>query len=313
MSYTKAPWRKGFFIAVAFLLSFLSLATQVSAATRSIRQPAQSLQLASALQQARCVKTSIADTQLCGAPIPAARQLYMGEADTIVEPSAIGTDSNGNSYEDKYFWFLCGPGATTVALSYEQNISVLKHGLQKFTDPSPAPQRTTYWNDNAGRSYLMYIADQSQPPSFGGPGELGFGPYPNAGTVTNDIVDVLNWEASGHNRATWKGFFYQVQNVPNAAALNHNIVVDIANNVAPVAIVDSYELPDWSHAHSNAHVSHAIAIIGYDNNAGTYTYEQTCDSDCYTHHGHYTISQSALESAIQQDQVQNGVVGAIVW
>lgn len=310
MLYGKMPWRKSMLITVILLLTFLSVSTKVSAATRSTQQANQSLQQADARQLARCVKANI---PLCGAPIPVARQLYMGEADTIVEPGAVGIDANGNSYEDKYFWFLCGPGATTVSLSYWQNISVLRHGKQSFTDPSPAPQRTTTWDDNAGRSYLMYIADQSRPPSFGSSGELGFGTYPNAGTRTGDILDVLNWEASGHNSATWKNFFYQLQNVPNDATLNHNIVVDVANNIAPVAIVDSYELPDWSHAHSNAHVSHAVAITGYDNTAGTYTYEQTCDSDCYTHHGHYTISQSALEQAIQLDQSKNGVIGALIW
>lgn len=298
MFYVRGLWQKGTFLLIAILSTFLFVPATASA------------QQAEVLKPMRC---SSASSSLCAGPTSAARQLYMGEADTIVEPSAVGTDSQGRQYEDKYFWFLCGPGATTVALSYWQNISVLHHGLQKFTDPSPSPQRTTYWNDSSGRSYLMYIADVSQPPSFGSPGELAFGTYPAAGTRTDDIRDILNWEASGHNSSTWKNFFFQVQNVPNATTLNHNIVVDVANNVAPVAIVDSYELPDWSHTHSNAHVSHAVAITGYDNNAGTYTYEQTCDSDCYTHHGHYTISQSALEQAIQADQGNNGVVGALIW
>jgi hypothetical protein len=72
-------------------------------------------------------------------------------------------------------------------------------------------------------------------------------------------------------------------------------------------------LPDWI----TQGVTHAIAVIGYDDNAGTYTYIDTCGAQCGSAHngGTHVISQSQLFTAIQTaTDPSTGVhTGGIVW
>ena len=84
------------------------------------------------------------------------------------------------------------------------------------------------------------------------------------------------------------------------------------SQVSPViAITNTAYLPSWG----VGGIIHAIAIIGYNNNAQTYTYVETCGGPCQSGtcgskgQGVYTISQSALYNAIEN---ANGN-GAIVW
>ncbi len=78
-----------------------------------------------------------------------------------------------------------------------------------------------------------------------------------------------------------------------------------------VSVNDSY-LPDWQNSEYKGG-SHGVAVLGYNNSNSTYTYYETCGSGaaaCETSgYGTYTISQSHLYNAIEND---NGN-GALIW
>ena len=62
--------------------------------------------------------------------------------------------------------------------------------------------------------------------------------------------------------------------------------------------VDTGYLPNWSRA-----LGHAIAIVGYDDSAGTYAYVDTCGKACNgssqaTNGGVWHVAQSKMHSAI---------------
>jgi hypothetical protein len=56
---------------------------------------------------------------------PSSYQLNDSVTQNIEEPLETGTDGTipGTPYTDTYMWFLCGPGATTVALSYWSSVN----------------------------------------------------------------------------------------------------------------------------------------------------------------------------------------------
>jgi len=71
--------------------------------------------------------------------------------------------------------------------------------------------------------------------------------------------------------------------------------------------VNAQYLPNWS---TNHMVSHYVAIIGYSNTSGTYTYLDTCGPECGSAgYGMFTISQSQLYNGIEN----NNGNGSIVW
>ncbi|GHO87138.1 hypothetical protein [Dictyobacter formicarum] len=241
--------------------------------------------------------------------VPATKTLSTSYSDTIWEPATVGTDAAGHSYTDYYMGQMCGPGATTVALDYWNNVNTRAVGGHNYSDPHV----TTYWNDSHERAYMMYIATQVYPPYYTSAGEMSYGSYPNAGTTNQDLTDALNWEASNHNSSNWFTYFYLLVQPGNLSltTLKNNVASDIANyNVPPVVSVNDAYLPDWSSSPYRGG-SHDVAVIGYDNNAGTFTYAETCTAGvCGTAGtGHYTISQQQLYNAIEND---NGN-GALVW
>ena len=84
------------------------------------------------------------------------------------------------------------------------------------------------------------------------------------------------------------------------AHLNTDIVTDIyGSGAAIVAAVDADYLPNWPDLAKPLY--HSIAVVGYDNEEGTYTYLDTCGDDCgsYSNGGLHTISQKRLFKAIQ--------------
>lgn len=241
--------------------------------------------------------------------VPAAKLLSTSYSDTIWEPATVGTDAAGHSYTDYYMGQMCGPGATTVALDYWNNVNTRAVGGHNYSDP----HITTYWNDSHERAYMMYIATQVRPPYYTSAGEMSYGSYPSASTANQDLDDALNWEASNHNSSSWFTYFYLLVTPGNLSltTLRNNVASDIGNyNVPPVVSVNDAYLPDWSNS-SYKGGSHDIAVIGYDNNAGTFTYAETCTAGvCGTAGtGHYTITQQQLYNAIEND---NGN-GALVW
>lgn len=241
--------------------------------------------------------------------VPAAKTLSTTYADQIWEPATVGTDAAGNSYTDYYMGSMCGPGATTVALDYWNNVNTRAVGGHSYNDSHV----TTYWNDSHERAYMMYIATQVRPPYYTSPGEMTYGTYPNADTANQDVADALNWEVSNHNTSNWFNYFYLLVN-PNGltlSTLQNDIASDIANHNVPavVSVNDAY-LPDWNNSRYRGG-SHDVAVIGYNNNAGTFTYSETCTSGvCGTSGaGHYTISQQQLLNGILNDSGN----GALIW
>ncbi|MGH2486451.1 MAG: hypothetical protein ACRDHE_10605 [Ktedonobacterales bacterium] len=227
------------------------------------------------------------------------------------EPEGYGYDSSNTYYTDNYYWLFRGEGASTNALAYWGQPGNSK-GIHQYTDP----HTTTTWNDTYNRSYLMYLATQSTPPSFGSPGEFAFGTYSNVNgqtqgtTHTTDLRDTLNWEASGHNSSTWSTYFYAIVWAANLSQSNlfTDIQTDVYNAGVPVVVdVNTAYLLNW--AGTGKSLSHYVAIIGYSGSS-TYTYIDTCGVHCGSNgHGVYTVTQSQLYNGIEN----NAGNGSITW
>jgi hypothetical protein len=222
-------------------------------------------------------------------------------------------DDAGTCYIDRYYWSFCGAGAVDNALYY-RGVGINTYQSGSYTEPSYAPyRRTTYWTaSDHNRSYEMYIAEQSMPPSFGSPGLVSFGTYPSAGAVLNDVTDVLNWEGSGHNTSTWRSYFYvRVYNYSSGGNLTQSkmdsdIHTDIDSyNSAVVTEVNTNDLtPYWSSTSNNIHY---ITVMGYDDvyqnpdgTLGIYYYTDTCGTVCGSSQdgGIRQIQQNKLYQAI---------------
>ena len=237
---------------------------------------------------------------------PAAHLLDTSVVAHVVEPPGSGDDDRGVYYSDRNYWNFCAPGAVTAALSFF-NAHTTSWPAGTFREPYGPHAGASYWSSSdsasgyhaVGRAYLMHIAMQVQPPNFTTPGLASFHTYPTTGATLGDSRDVLNWEASGH-ASTWKSFFYQV--VPasglSSATLHHDITRDIFGGHAVLATVDTAYLPNWSRS-----LGHSILIIGYDDNAGTYAYIDTCGARCNgsaqaTNGGVWHVAQGRLHTAI---------------
>lgn len=243
------------------------------------------------------------------AAVPASQTLSTSYSDQIWEPPTVGTDAAGHSYTDYYMGNMCGPGATTVALDYWNNVNTRAVGGHSYSDP----HATTYWNDSHERAYMMYIATQVYPPYYTSAGEMSYGTYSSADSANLDVTDALNWEASNHNSSSWFNYFYLLVNPSGLtlSTLKNNVASDIANyGVPPVVSINDAYLPDWNNSAYRGG-SHDVAVIGYNNTAGTFTYAETCTAGvCGTlGTGHYTISQQQLLNGIEND---NGN-GALIW
>ncbi len=94
--------------------------------------------------------------------IPSSYQLNDLVTQYIEEPLAQATDGSGSPYTDTYMWYLCGPGATTVALSYWSSVNT-NCGDGYYSDP----HINLYWRTAPHyRPYMMYIAAYSYAPSY---------------------------------------------------------------------------------------------------------------------------------------------------
>lgn len=271
----------------------------------------------------------------CIGPPPTAYTLDPTAANQIEEPAT-----------DAWAAYLCGAGASAVALSY-WNINVLHYPKLTATDPGGTftydPNGTNPATGGHGRSYLMYLATKTWPANppdpwnWRGPGEVTLDPAHVAlsGANAETVRDTLNWEASRHS-SNWQNFFYTVSYVSNdaqnhrdnspdagttmtAPIINRHIVDDIGTIHEPViAQVNDGDLPDWRSSGA-ARGGHLIAIIGYNNGTGTYTYVETCTNQmCGTIQtdgpdvngaGTHTISQQQLFQAMTHFPGE----GALIW
>lgn len=246
---------------------------------------------------------------------PSIYQLNDSVSQYIEEPLAQGTDGQGTAYTDTYMWYLCGPGATTVALSYWSSVNI-DRGNGYYSDP----HITLYWlNVPHLRPYMMYIAYQSYAPSYTSPGEETYYAYnPNGGDDANtfnaDLVNDLNWEASGENRSDWSSYFYLlVAPGLSLSTLQTDVQDDVyLSQVPPAVSVDDGYLPDWQKS-GYRNGSHDVAIIGYNQSTDMFTYIETCGTGqwgCETENtGAWTVSESTMLNAINNDSGN----GALVW
>jgi hypothetical protein len=277
-----------------------------------------------------------------GQPIPAARTLDLSWARWIVEPPGYGRDEKGTSYTNRSYWNLCGPGAGTVVLYYWQQLTghpdvtgtagyfVDPYAAEGVPWPSPGPvfepagRLGTYWSGSDtvsgftahGRGFLMYMAMESQPPTWRATGmaiwadDAGHGYYPTRGAPLGNIQTDINWEASGRNPNDWFEARYGTVNEwdPTLARdLRVAVMLDVGRDGVPVvAGVDTFDLPNWQDGASTPHTTHAVSIVGYDNAADppTFSYIDTCGRACNSKGGNtngqvHVIAQSKMVEAIQ--------------
>jgi hypothetical protein len=246
-----------------------------------------------------------------GLALPAARRLNVAWTRWIVEPPASGTDAKGNRYHDLTYWNMCGPGATTVALYYWQQLTghpnvtgkagyfldpyaaagvAWPSGGPTFTSPNgQAEHLGTYWTGATkvsgftahARGYILYLAMAVKPAGWTAPGidvfvgGTGKALYPTRGAPPTDMQAALNWEASGQV-TNWAETYYATVHRwdPTLARdLNAAVMMDVGRDGVPVvAAVDTYYLPNWQAASKTPHTRHAISIVGYDNTANPPTF-----------------------------------------
>jgi hypothetical protein len=208
-------------------------------------------------------------------------------------PLADASDDAGSAYWDPYYATLCGPGAVAVALSYWPTAPGQADRVS-IADPLLAWAPSTSWSDRdadgvyRGRGSIMRLAFQVRPPGWSQGGMLpqSYTQSGQKGGATLQVVrDALNWEASGERARAWQGYFYTTQwnsayydrrQYPNNLyeALHADIVTDIALHRVPVIVeITAAYLPNWRDTNP---VNHFVAITGYDDTTGTYTYLDTC-------------------------------------
>lgn len=194
-------------------------------------------------------------------------------------------DDNYAHYSDYWMVTLCGPGAADIA-SFYWPVPLNYSNYANVADALDGNVATS-WNgtdvDNIirMRGYMVHMAFQIKPPTWNSSGMLPQTYYQTGqkgGTTLQVERDALNWEISGHG-SNWSSYFYANDwnnnyTTESAAesALHSAIVNDLYYNNAPVVVeVNTSSLPNWSTS-----VKHFVAIIGYDDVAGTYKYLDTC-------------------------------------
>jgi hypothetical protein len=264
----------------------------------------------------------------------------------IIEVPGSGIDEKGNSFSNLSYWEFCGNGAMTVVLWYWQQLTGHPNvtGTEGyFLDPYEAegvawPARGpeiavrngtrlgTYWSGSDtvsgfeahGRGFEMYLAMAASPPTWQSTGYSlwaldGKPLYPSFGTPPNNVLAGLNWEVSGYDQSIWPTAYYSFvfpSDPTLARDLTEAVTIDVGRDGVPVlAMVDSFNLPNWQAGAETPHIGHSIAIVGYDNTANppTFTYTETCGRACNRRGGNqngdiHVIPQADLVKAIQNQK-----------
>ena len=261
-----------------------------------------------------CLYDPNGQCQLASAPSSA--KLDTTFSATISEPDpwnadgSDATDATGTRYAaDARMEYLCGAGSTAVALSYWKDVQHFSNNYRLRTGAT-----NTTWDNNHGRSYLAYLANDVQPQDGNGnvlfSGVVDFtGSVPDASNER--VLDTLNWEASGHQ----PGALNYPYGMTDAASLDrYSLLADIQYDVwqrqkpVVVAVNDAY-LPGWHKSDPSQGTAHLVTIVGYDSD--NYTYIETCGSiGCQTDGtGVRTVSRDQLLNGLKDD----GGEGALFW
>ena len=258
---------------------------------------------------------------------PAAAALDTRWTGLIQEPPRTGVDDKGTPYTDYNYSLFCGSGTAAVVLYYwpaTHNAVTSKAGY--FAEPvnlGANRYARTYWKaqdaGGYGRGMILYLATAEWPGPdrnqtwWPRPGLMNWDAHPPS-TYVQNLVDGINWEASGASRIN---YFYVI--VPasqlTAAALLDHVHADIGLGV-PVVIAartsdGSHSLPNWSTKPAKSAVNHFVSLVGYDDTAGTYTVMDTCGLTCNdrnTRAGARTISQTSLFSLIEAEVDDDGIM-----
>jgi hypothetical protein len=260
-------------------------------------------------------------------PYPAAAKLDTTWSGQIQEPPKSGKDDKGVRYSDKNYALMCGPGTGAVVLSYwpaSRNLVKSKSGT--FVEPvnvGGGRYAATYWKAVGAAGYargmIMFLAEVEWPTPDKGlkwwptPGLLNWKARPPS-TNRENLLDAINWEASGR---TTVNYFYAI--VPasqlTADALLDHVHADISAGV-PVVIAartsdGKHALPDWRVRSTKTAGNHFVAVVGYDDKAGTYAVMDTCGLTCNDRgvRGRVmNIGQTALFSLIQAESDDDGII-----
>ncbi|HEX7591944.1 MAG TPA: hypothetical protein VF375_08325 [Candidatus Limnocylindrales bacterium] len=265
------------------------------------------------------------------APVPptyaAARSLDTSWSGLIQEPPRTGYDDNGVSYTDLNYSLFCGAGTGAVVLYYwpaSKAAVTTKSG--KFAEPvnlGTSHYSSTYWKAQDGGGYgrgmILYLAEVEWPtPDVGlswwsKPGLMNWSAHPPSTDVQN-LIDAINWEASGRTRLN---YFYAA--VPasqlTAAALLDHVHADISMGVPVVVAARTSDgkssLPFWNVKAARSAVNHFVTVVGYDDSAGTYAVMDTCGATCNdqnTRGGVRNMSQAALFALIAAESDNDGIM-----
>jgi hypothetical protein len=258
---------------------------------------------------------------------PAAAALDTRWSGLIQEPPRTGKDDKGTAYTDYNYSLFCGAGTAAVVLYYwpaSRNAVTTKSGT--FVEPIDLGTNhyaRTYWaaqdSGGYGRGMIAYLAEVEWPAPDKGlswwprPGLMNWSASPPSTNVQN-LVDAINWEASGQSRLD---YFYVI--VPasqlTAASLLDHVHADIGMGV-PVVIAartsdGTNSLPYWSVKSTRSAVNHFVTVVGYDDTAGTYAVMDTCGTTCNdlnSRAGVRNISQSALFALIVAESDDDGIM-----
>jgi hypothetical protein len=284
-----------------------------------------------------------------GQPVPAKALMDTAWTRWIIEVQGVGRDEKGTSYSNLNYWKFCGDGAMTSALWYWQQRTghpdvtgmagtfIEPYVAEGVPWPAKGPrnskgaQHGTYWSGSDavngyaahGRGFEFYMAMAARPTGWTAPGFSVFSLggkalYPSLGTPITNIMAGLNWEASGH-AADWNEAYYTIvtpQDPTLARDLAVAVTIDVGRDQVPVvAMVDTFDLPNWQNGSKTPHTRHAIAIVGYDNaaNPPTFTYTETCGKACDPRPGNHNGSTHTIPQATMVKAIQNQQGSGFVW
>jgi hypothetical protein len=257
---------------------------------------------------------------------PAAASLPTSWSGLIQEPPKTGRDDKGVAYSDKNFALFCGPGTATVVLYYwPASHAAVTTTAGSYIEPTYVGAgrfARTYWKaqdaGGYGRGMILYMADVEWPTPDRGlswwawPGVMKWTSHPS--TYVENLVDALNWEASGHTRLNYFYVIVHTSTLTQAALLDH-VHSDINMGVPVVIAARTSDgvnsLPSWKVKSKSSAGNHFVSVVGYNDTAGTYSVMDTCGVACNDRNvrsGVRTMSQAALYALTVAESDNDGIM-----